>query len=127
MNQATIDKMNSDLKTISISCIVFVILFGYVFHKYAVKHEMWLLSIFVVTIVPIAAIVYNIYYNTTVYRSSHSKKHELKEIKSEIRAESKFYEIIAFLLFGLGLIYAEFKKYKYFKKFLNIKLKYKLL
>jgi hypothetical protein len=30
-----------------------------------------------------------------------------------MKAESKFYEIIAFLLFGLGLIYAEFKKFMY--------------
>jgi uncharacterized membrane protein len=93
--------------------IVFVLAFGFFFHRYAVKHEHQGLSIFLVTVMPVLAIIYNIYYNTEVYQDSHNRKRELKEIDTEMKAESKFYEIIAFLLFGLGLIYAEFKKFKY--------------
>lgn len=108
-----INEMNNELKVISAGSIVFVLIFGFLFHKYAVKHEHQGLSIFLVTVMPALAILYSIYYNTQVYKDSHDRKRELKEINDEMKAESKFYEIIAFLLFGLGLIYAEFKKYKY--------------
>ena len=108
-----INEMNSELKVLSAGSIVFVLIFGFLFHKYAVKHDHQGLSIFLVTIMPIIAIIYSIYYNTQVYKDSHNRKRELKEIDTEMKAESKFYEIIAFLLFGLGLIYAEFKKFKY--------------
>ncbi len=108
-----IDEMNNDLKVLSSGSVVFVLVFGFLFHRFAVKHEHQGLSIFLVTVMPVLAIVYNIYYNTQVYKDSTNRKRELKEIDTEMKAESKFYEIIAFLLFGLGLIYAEFKKFKY--------------
>lgn len=104
---------NNNLKLLSAGSIIFVIVFGLLFHKYAVKHGHHGLSIFFVTILPILAIIYNIYYNTRVYSDTHNRKRELREITTEMKEESKFYEIIAFLLFGLGLIYAEFKKFKY--------------
>ncbi len=113
LTTAEIDAMNNNLKILSISSIVFVLVFGFFFHRYAVKHDHQGLSIFLVTVMPVVAIIYNIYYNTEVYQDSHNRKRELKEIDAEMKAESKFYEIIAFLLFGLGLIYAEFKKFKY--------------
>jgi len=108
-----IDEMNNDLKVLSSGSVVFVLVFGFLFHRFAVKHEHQGLSIFLVTVMPVLAIIYNIYYNTQVYKDSTNRKRELKEIDTEMKAESKFYEIIAFLLFGLGLIYAEFKKFKY--------------
>jgi len=108
-----IDDMNNYLNIVSMGSILFVLAFGYVFHKYAVKHTYLSMSIFLVTIVPVVAIIYSMYYNTVVYKDSPDMSRELREIKTEMKAESKFYEIIAFLLFGLGLIYAEFKKYKY--------------
>ena len=113
LTESELNKMNNDLKLLSVGSIVFVIVFGYVFHKYAVKHSQWNVSILLVTVMPVLAILYNIYYNTQVYKDSHNRSRELREINMEMKAESKFYEIIAFLLFGLGLIYAEFKKYKY--------------
>lgn len=108
-----IDEMNYDIKVLSSGSIVFVLIFGYLFHRYTVKHGLQWLSIFLVTVMPIIAIIYNLYYNTLLYKHSHNRRDELREIGTEMRAESKFYEIIAFLLFGLGLIYAEFKKFKY--------------
>lgn len=113
LKKTEIDKIKYNLKIISIGSILFTIFFGIFFHKYAVKHEHQVLSILIVTIIPAIAMIYNLYYNTEIYKDSHNRKHELNETNMEMRAESKFYEIIAFLLFGLGLIYAEFKKYKY--------------
>ena len=116
MSQLTtkeIKEMNYNLKVLSSGSIVFVLVFGFLFHRYAVKHEHQGLSIFLVTIMPIIAIMYNIYYNGQIYNGSRNRRRELREIDTEMKAESKFYEIIAFLLFGLGLIYAEFKKFKY--------------
>jgi len=108
-----IGDIKHNLKTLSIGSIIFVMVFGVLFHKYAVKHEHQGMSIILVTVIPVLAILYNIYYNIHVYKDSHDRKRELKETNMEMRAESKFYEIIALLLFGLGLIYAEFKKFKY--------------
>jgi hypothetical protein len=108
-----IKEFKHDLKTFSFALFAFVIVFGYWFHKYAVKHEHQTLSILLVTVMPAAAIIYNIYYNLVEYKDTHSYSHELKEFNKEMNAESKFYELIALLLFGVGLIYAEFKKYKY--------------
>jgi hypothetical protein len=108
-----IEEMKHNLNLLSAGSIVFVLVFGLLFHKYAVKHGHQGLSMFLVTVMPVLAIIYNIYYNTQTYKVTYNRKHELKEIDTEMKAESKFYEIIAFLLFGLGLIYAEFKKFKY--------------
>ena len=105
--------LNNNLNVLSAGSILFVLIFGYVFHKFAVKHGQQWLSIFIVTVMPVIAILYNMYYNTQVYKDSPDRRVELREIKIEMKEESKFYEIIAFLLFGLGLIYAEFKKFKY--------------
>ena len=110
---AEIGVMKNNLKVVSVGSILFVLVFGYVFHKYAVKHGQQGVSIVLVTVMPVLAILYNIYYNVLNYKGSNNRKHELREINMEMKAESKFYEIVAFLLFGLGLIYAEFKKYKY--------------
>ena len=110
---AEIGVMKNNLKVVSVGSILFVLVFGYIFHKYAVKHGQQGVSILLVTVMPVLAILYNIYYNVLNYKGSNNRKHELREINTEMKAESKFYEIVAFLLFGLGLIYAEFKKYKY--------------
>lgn len=107
------DIMTSDLNKISFLCITFILLFGYLFHKISIKHKYWEISILITIIIPIIAIIYNMYYNTYIYKSTNNLKRELKEIKEEIKSESKYYEIIAFILFGIGLIYAEFKEYKY--------------
>ena len=108
-----IDDMNYNFNVLSAASTIFVLVFGFIFHKYAVKHGHQMTSIFLVTVMPVIAIAYNVYYNANVFNDYHNRKLELKEIETEMKAESKFYEIIAFLLFGLGLIYAEFKKFKY--------------
>lgn len=108
-----INEMNKETINVSIISIIFIIIFSIFFHIYTIKHKYWGVSIIFVTVVPIIAIIYNIYYNTLIYQTSTNKTRELKEIDIEMRTESKFYEIIAFILFGLGLIYAEFKKFKY--------------
>ena len=108
-----IDEMKYNIRAISAGSVIFVLIFSYIFHKYTVKHGLPLLSVFLVTALPIIAIIYQAYYNTFVYPDSRNRRNELNEIITEMNAETKFYQTIAFLLLGVGLIYAEFKKSNY--------------
>ena len=120
--------MNNNKKTLqkytyimTFFSIIFLIIFNYFFNKYFIEKKYMFISLICIFILPIIMLFFLLHNNIVIERKSD--KDEITILKDEIKSEKSISSTIPVLLFGLGIIYGQFKD----KPYLSIILPYLLL